>query len=196
MGNVILDMSMSLDGFIAGAGGEDGGLYNWYFAPSTGEGDRNQEVIQELITRLGAIVMGKRTYGMGDDYDADGGEDPYDAARIVLTHHVPAKAPAGKTPTIFVTDGIKSALEQARAAAGERDVAIGGGANVAQQYLKAGLIDEIQIHLVPLLLGEGIRLFEHLGDTPIELESTRVIEAKGVTHLLYRVIRDASENES
>lgn len=189
MGNVILDMSMSLDGFIAGANGEDSGLNNWYFAPATGEADPNKAVIQELIDSLGAIVMGKRTYGMGDEYEAEGGEDPYHATRIVLTHHIPEKAPAGTTPTIFVTDGIESALEQALAAAGERDVAIGGGANVAQQALKAGLVDEIQLHLIPVLLGQGIPLFQHLGNTPIELETVRVIEATGVTHLWYRVVK-------
>lgn len=151
MGKVILDMSMSLDGFIAGANGEDSGLNNWYFAPSTGEADPNQVVIQELIVSLGAIVMGNRTYGMEQAHEAEGGDDPYNATRIVLTHRLPENRPVGETSPIFVTDGIESALKQALAAAGERDVAIGGGANVAQQFLKAGLVDEIQLHLIPVL---------------------------------------------
>ena len=88
---------------------------------------------------------------------------------------------------IFITDGIESALKQAKAAAGDKDVVIGGGAATAQQFLKAGLLDEIQIHLVLVLLGEGKRLFDHLGTEHIELESTRVIESPGVTHLRFRV---------
>lgn len=189
MGKVLLDMSISLDGFIAGVNGEDGGLYTWYFAPTTQADDPNQQVIQELIASLGAIIMGKRTYGMGDDYDAAGGDDPYTAVRVVLTHHLPANAPHSKTPTFFVTEGIEQALAIAKEGAGERDIAIGGGANVAQQYLNAGLVDEIQLHLVPTILGRGIRLFENL-TTPLELESIRVIEAQGVTHLLYRVLKE------
>jgi dihydrofolate reductase len=183
MGKVILDMSMSLDGFIAGPNGEDRGLYNWYFAPSGG----SQEVIDELINTLGAIVMGRRTYEVGDEQDGFA-DNPYSAVNFVLTHHVPEKQPTGSTPFVFVTDGIESALQQAKAAAGDRDVALGGGANTAQQYLRAGLIDEIQIHLVPVVLGNGIRLFDHLDPKPIELESTRVIEAPDVTHILYHVV--------
>jgi dihydrofolate reductase len=96
----------------------------------------------------------------------------------------------GGTTFTFVTDGIEAALEQARAAAGEKDVAVGGGANVAQQYLRAGLLDELQIHVVPVLLGDGVRLFEnHLGSRQGELECTRVIESPTVTHLRYRVVR-------
>jgi dihydrofolate reductase len=96
----------------------------------------------------------------------------------------------GGTTFTFVTDGIESALEQARAAAGDKDVAVGGGANIAQQYLEAGLLDEIQIHLVPVLLGDGVRLFEnHLGPERRRLESTTVIESPAVTHLGYRVVK-------
>ncbi len=89
---------------------------------------------------------------------------------------------------MFVTDGIESALEKAQAAAGDKDVAV-GAANIAQQYMKAGLLDEIQIHLVPILLGGGVRLFQHLGNEPIHRESTRVIESPGVTHLQFRIVK-------
>lgn len=184
MGKVLVDLSMSLDGYIAGPQDEDGGLHNWYFAPSAND----TEVIAELVNTLGAIVMGRRSYDMGEKH---GGfeDDPYKAAYFVLTHRVPEKVAKGATAFTFVTDGIESALQQAKAGAGDKDVAIGGGANIVQQFLKAGLIDDIQIHLVPVLLGDGVRLFEHLGAAPIELESTRVIEATGVTHLKFRVVK-------
>ena len=186
MGKVILDMSMSLDGFIAGPHGEDGGLYNWYFAPDDPATAGNRMVIEESIQAFAAIVMGRRAYEVGE---RSGGfeDDPYSAAHFVLSHDVPAQKAKGADDFIFVTDGIESALEQAKAAAGSRDVAIGSGADIAQQYLKASLIDEIQIHLVPVLLGEGTRLFEYLGTELIDMEITRVIASPNVTHLKYRV---------
>jgi dihydrofolate reductase len=109
---------------------------------------------------------------------------------FVVTGH--AREPVtkdGGTTFTFVTDGIESALEQAREAADGKDVALGGGANVAQQYLKAGLIDEMQIHVVPVLLGDGARLFDNLGGAEIGLECTGVVEAPGVTHITYRVVK-------
>ncbi len=107
---------------------------------------------------------------------------------FVVTHHPrPPLVMRGGTTFTFVTDGIESALAQARAAAGGKDVALGGGASVAQQYLKAGLIDELRIHVVPILLGDGARLFANLGDVRPRLQCTQVVEAPGVTHLTYRV---------
>jgi dihydrofolate reductase len=186
MGKVILDMSMSLDGYIAGADGEDVGLYNWYFAPADADpSGKNAFVIQETIDILGAIIMGRNTYGTGEEQD--GFEDsPYHAVNVVLTHHPPEQQPEG---FVFVNEGIERALEQARAAAGDKDIAIGGGANVAQQYLRAGLVDEIQIHFVPMLLGKGVRLFDHLAAQNIQLEITRVLDAAGVTHIRYTVVK-------
>ena len=111
---------------------------------------------------------------------------------FILTHHARERvAKQGGTTFTFVTAGIEAALERARAAAGQSDVALGGGATVVQQYLKAGLLEELQIHVVPVLLGDGVRLFEnHVASTPGELECTRVIESPtGVTHLRYRVVR-------
>jgi len=188
MGIVLLDMSISLDGYIAGPNGESGRLYDWYFAPES-QTNPNGEIIDELIKTTGAIVMGKRAYGTGEE---SGGyeDDPYQVPNFVLTHHVPEHTAAGENDQrrfIFVTDGIKSAIQQAKAAAGNNIVAVGGGANIAQQCLQAGLIDEIQLHVVPVLLGKGIRLFDHIGH--LELESTRVVVAPDVTHLRFRVVK-------
>ncbi len=106
---------------------------------------------------------------------------------FVVTHTVPQEWVYEGSPFTFVTDGVESAVEQARAVAGEKNVAV-GAASILQQCIKAGLLDEIHVDLVPVLLGGGVRLFEHLGSTPIELENTRVIEAPGVTHLTFRVV--------
>ena len=143
--------------------------------------------------------MGRRMFSGGegpweDDPNADawwGDEPPFHHPVFVLTHH--AREPVtkqGGTTFTFVTDGIESALEQAGAAAGDKNVAVAGGASVAQQYLKAGLLDELQIHIAPVLLGDGVRLFEnHLGSERLGLESTRVIESPAATHVRYRVVK-------
>jgi len=184
MGKVLLDMAMSLDGFIAGPNDEDGGLHDYFFSPS----DATARVIEEGFQTTGATIMGRRTYDTGAEQDGFV-DTPYKVAHFVLTHDAPVRAASGAEGFTFVTDGIESALKQAQAAAGDKDVVVGGGANVAQQYLKARLVDEIQIHLVHTLLGAGIPLFKHLGTEQIELETTRVIEAPGVTHLRFRVVK-------
>ena len=214
MGKLYVDISMSLDGFVAGPNqtlddplGEGGeGLHEWVVASASwrqrhglsgGEANVDSEVVEEGLRSTGATVMGRRMYSGGegpwkDDPNAGGwwGDDPpFGHPVFVLTHH--AREPVAKqggTTFTFVTDGIEAALEQARAAAPDKDVVVAGGANVVQQYLKAGLLDELQIHVVPLLLGDGVRLFEdHLGPERHELESTRVIESPTVTHLRYRL---------
>ena len=186
MAKVVLDMAMSLDGFAAGPGGEDSGLNDWFFAPA----GRSREVIEESIASTGAIVMGRRTYGAGDD--AEGfSETPYDAAHFVLTSTPPTRPPTGEVAFTFVTDGIASALEQARAAAGTRNVAVGGGPTTAQGVVEAGLLDEVQIHLIPVLLGQGIRLFGQAGER-LALAPTGVVEAPDATHLRYRVLRNGA----
>jgi dihydrofolate reductase len=214
MAGLRLDISMSLDGFIAGpnqtleqplgAGGER--LHQWAFAVASfremhgmsgGETNVDNEVVAEVLSRTGATVMGRRMFSGGegpweDDPNADGwwGDDPpFHHPVFILTHHArPPVTKRGGTSFTFVTDGIEFALEQARAAAAGKDVAVGGGAQVAQQYLAGGLLDELQIHLVPVLLGDGVRLFEnHLGSDRGTLECTQVIESPAVTHLSYRV---------
>jgi len=214
MSRLILDISMSLDGFIAGPNqsledplGEGGErLHEWVFATASwrashggrgGDTGVDDEVVQEGLRNIGATVMGRRMFSGGEgpweeDPNADawwGDEPPFHHPVFVLTHHErePVTKEGGTTFT-FVTDGIESALEQARAAAGGQDVRLGGGANVVQQYLKAGLLDELHIHLVPMLLGDGARLFEdHVAEAPRGLERTAVTESPtGVVHLAYR----------
>jgi dihydrofolate reductase len=207
------NISMSLDGFIAGPNQSEedplgkGGmqLHEWAFGLAAwrephgqegGEVTASTEVVEQSLENLGATVMGRNMFGgkgpWGDDpWDGWWGDDPpFHMPVFIVTHH--AREPAtkkGGTTFTFVTDGIESAFEQAREAAGGKDVGLSGGANIAQQYLKAGLIDEMQIHLVPVLLGDGARLFDNLGGAEVGLELIRAIEAPGVTHLTYRVVK-------
>jgi dihydrofolate reductase len=130
-------------------------------------------------------VTGRRTYDVSDGW---GGSGPLAGVPLfVLTHQVPDAVPAGEPPYTFVTDGIDAAVKQAKAAAGERDVSL-MGAETVQQCLRAGLLDEIHIHLIPVLLGRGVRLLDHLGEDSVELECIQVVNAPGVTHLSYRVV--------
>jgi dihydrofolate reductase len=210
---VRFQISMSLDGFIAGPNqseenplGEGGTqLHQWAFALAAwraphgeegGEVNASTAVVEESLDNLGATVMGRNMFGgegpWGDDpWDGWWGDDPpFHIPVFVLTHH--AREPLvkqGGTTFTFVTDGIESALDQAIEAAAGKDVALSGGANVAQQYLAAGLIDEMQIHVVPVLLGDGARLFDNLEGAEVRLECTRAVEAPGVTHLTYRVVK-------
>lgn len=179
MSNVLLDMAMSLDGFVAGSTDEDSGLYDWYFAPS----GNSTVVIDELIQGIGAMILGKRAFG-----DAEEGFDtPYKIPHFVLTHTARPSVENGGATFIFVDGGIESALAQAQAAAGKKMVCVAGGAATAQQYLRAGLVDEMQLHMVPVVLGEGLRLFDQIG--PMKMEQTRVLESSGVTHLRFRVVK-------
>jgi dihydrofolate reductase len=194
MGKVASAMSMSLDGYVTGPhdsreyplgqGGEV--LHHWLGRTAT---PADQAVLQEMVDGGGAIIMGRRSYDIcvGEGGWGDGGPAG-DAPCFVLTHHAPDLDGVPKVFT-FVTDGIASAVAQAQEVAGDRAVGL-HGATAAQQALAAGLLDEIQVHLVPVLLGGGVRLFDLLGAGPVELERDRVVEAgSGVTHLRYRVIR-------
>ena len=183
MGKVVLDMAMSLDGFIAGPNNEDGGLHNYFFSPA----GATAGVIEEGFKTTGAIIMGRHSYNLGAE-QAGFEDNPYQVPTFILTHTVPEKVTKGAEGFIFVTDGIESLLKQAKAAAGGKDVVVGGGADTAQQFLKGGFIDEIQIHLIPVLLGAGIRLFDHLEAASIELENAGVIAAPDATHLRFRVV--------
>jgi dihydrofolate reductase len=206
-------ISMSLDGFVAGPNqseenplGEGGmQLHEWVFGLAAwrkpqglegGEADASNTVVEESTENIGATVMGRNMFGGRGPWGDDpwegwwGDEPPFHHPVFVLTHH--AREPVtkqGGTAFTFVTDGVESALDQARASAGGKDVALGGGASVAQQYLRAGLIDEMQLHIVPVLLGDGARLFDNLGGAEVPLEVTRVVEAPGVTHISYRIVK-------
>jgi dihydrofolate reductase len=163
---------------------------------SGGEKNADSEVVAESLDAMGAIIMGRRMFSGGegpwaDDPNARGwwGDDtPFDVPVFVLTHH-PRETVVEQDGTTytFVADGIDSALAQARAAAGDKDVQVSGGADVIQQYLRAGLIDEFQLHVVPLFLRDGVRLFDNAGET--EVEAVKVVESAAVTHLRYRVVK-------
>ena len=135
---------------------------------------------------MGAFATGRRTFDIANGW---GGRPPLGVPTFVVTHTVPKEWVYEGSPFTFVTEGVEDAVDQARAVAGENDVAV-GAASIAQQCIRAGLLDEVHINLVPVLLGGGVRLFDHLGTEPIELESTRVVEAPGVTHLGFRVLRE------
>lgn len=183
MGKVVGGMTMSLDGFVNDRNGDVSRLY-----PDL-DALRETEMLQESIRTTGAVMMGRRAYDMAQ---GDFTNYEYQVPIFVLTHHVPAKVAKGENGNFkfhFVTDGIESAIAQAKAAAGDKDVTVVGGANTTQQCLKAGLLDEIQLGIMPILLGEGLRLFEPLGIEPIELEIVRVIESPARTDLMYRVVK-------
>ena len=191
MSKVIFDTSMSLDGFMTAADPRaeapmgDGGelLHEWAF----GGDDRNREYMADTIGALGAVICGRTTYDLSIPWwGADGPSGPARRPVFVVTHEAPADRPANGVYT-FVTDGIERALELAQATAGERVVCVMGGASIGQQYIAAGLVDEIQVHLVPVLLGAGTRMFEQLGDAPIRLQAGEAIHTPAAAHLRFRI---------
>ncbi len=199
MRKVLISLSMSLDGYIAGPndGPEnplgDGGsrLFDWWSSGTVRVGpddrfkpaERSRAVAEEAF-RIGAVITGRRTFDIANGW---GGHHPLGAPFFLLTHNPPELHVGPGTGGTVVTDGIESALEQARAVAGELDIAV-CAADVARQYLSAGLVDEIHVDLVPVLLGGGVRLFADLEGRQINLECTRVVESDAVTHLRYSVV--------
>ena len=213
MSKLRFSITTSLDGFVAGpdqsvenplgVGGMH--LHDWAFPLAAwrnphglegGEVNASTPVVEESLGNVGAVLMGRNMFGGGpgpwgeDPWRGWWGDDPpFHVPVFVLTHQGRERLPMqGGTTFTFVTDGIQSALAQAREAAGGADVVIAGGAQVIQQYLAAGLVDEMTLSVVPLLLRDGARLFDNLGGN-LELEQVRAIEAPGVTHLTYGVIR-------
>ncbi len=203
MGKVTFNITMSLDGFVAGPNdnpenglGDGGrGLFNWYFNGDTevfvSEGTpplkvskQSADLMKESFSTFGAGIWGRRTF---DIAHAWGGHPPGSPAFIV-THTIPQEWVKEGSPFTFVTDGVESAIYQAKKVAGDKDVVI-CTANILQQAIKAGLVDEIYVDLAPILIGDGVSLFDHLGTGPIDLECIRVIQTKDVTHLAYRVIK-------
>jgi dihydrofolate reductase len=204
MANVIVALSMSLDGFIAGPNdgperplGEGGErLFDWYTSGDTDfvmpngkmtvkPAPESAAYMREMYETVGALVSGRRTFDIANGW---GGQHPLNVPVFVLTQTVPQAWANDGAPFTFVTDGIESAVAQAKAVAGPKDVGV-AAASVAQQCIRAGLLDGIHIDLVPVLLGDGVRLFEHLGTAPIELERTNVVQAPGVLHLDFRIVK-------
>jgi dihydrofolate reductase len=180
MGKVLLDMAVSLDGYIDGPDGADVGLYDWY-AEMSGP---NANLAAEVVDSTGAIVIGRGAFGRGDD--ATGwDETPYEVPHFVVTHRPPRAASAGPVDFRFV-EGVREAVTAAREAAGDRYATIGGGADVARQALDLGLVDEVQLHLVPVIVGAGTLLFAP-GCAGWRLSPVRVVQTPEVTHLRYRV---------
>ena len=213
MSKLRFSVTMSLDGYVAGpnqtlkeplgVGGE--ALHDWAvelaaFSEAHGKKggvvNASSLIMHEMFENVGAVIMGRNMFGGGpgpwtSDWKGWWGDNPpYHMPVFVLTHHQRDPRPMqGGTTFHFVTDGIESALSQARRAAAGKDILIGGGASTINQFLAAGLVDEIGISIAPRLLGGGARLFDGLSDPPPRLEQTRVIDAPGVVHLRYRVAR-------
>jgi len=191
---VTSEISMSLDGFITDPnasvgrpleGNDPGRLHDWRFDAKT---ETDVAIVDELYASTGAVLMGKRMFDVG--FEPWGDPPPFRMPVFVVTHEAREPLPMqGGTTYTFVTDGIEAALERARAAAGDKNVGIWGGADIMRQYLKAGLLDEMQIHLIPVLLGGGIRLFEDFDPEGIELRRASSIETPGATHLRFEVVK-------
>jgi dihydrofolate reductase len=195
VGKVITSITMSLDGFIAKPNDDVGELFTWFFSGDTEipvqdgrmtlkVSSKSAQLLEDAINTTGAMVAGRRMF---DVAHAWAGHPPFTPCFIV-THNAPQEWVKEGSPFTFVTEGVESAIEQAKAVAGDKNVAV-ATASITQQCLKAGLLDEIHIDLAPVLLGDGIRLFDHLGSETFMLEGTRVIEAPGVMHLGFRVLR-------
>jgi dihydrofolate reductase len=212
MAKVMIALSVSLDGFIAGPHdgvknplGDDGDqLFSWYFdgntpiqfykraaekgipVPPFKLSCGSAQVFETLVESTGAVVTGRRTYDIAGAWNGNG---PLPGLPLfVVTHNPPKIVPNGESRYTFVTDGVENAIRQAQKAAGEKGVSL-MGSSVPQQCLRAGLVDEIQIHLAPVLLGGGVRLFDHLASKSIKLEIVEVINSPGVTHLKYEVVK-------
>ncbi|WTJ87991.1 dihydrofolate reductase family protein [Streptomyces sp. NBC_01538] len=204
---VTADLAISLDGYIAGTDvtldnpGGDGAepLFEWIHNLASwrerqgmtgGEDNRDSELMGEWFDATGAVVMGRMMYDTGEAFWGD--NPPFRTPVFVLTNRPrPTLVKEGGTTFTFVTDGIHSALDRAKEAAGGRNVDIAGGASTVRQYLGEGLIDELQLHVVPALLGDGLRLFGELGAGPGTLEKVRVIDTPLATHLKYRFVTPA-----
>lgn len=203
---VTADFAVTLDGYVAGPNvsrdnpGGDGAerVFDWIHTLASwrerqglsgGDENRDSELVREWFDATGAVVMGRTMYDLGEEFWGD--NPPFRTPVFVLTHRPrPTLVKEGGTTFHFVTEGIRGALERAEAAAGDRNVDIAGGADTVRQYLAAGLVEELQLHVVPVLLGGGLRLFEGLGDAGRrDLEQVGAVETPLATHLKYRFVK-------
>ena len=197
MGLVWLNITTSLDGFVAGPNDDVERLHEWLFAGDIvvrqggGEFHLRTEAdaknFREMLSRTGAVVMGKRTFDLGSEPWGD--DPPFPAPCFVVTHEARSTLRKVKTSFTFVTGGLERAIELAKDAAVAKDVQVMGGASTAQQAISSGLLDEIELHVVPLILGEGKRLFPD--GTPVQLEQTQIVPSIGVTHTRYRIVKSS-----
>jgi len=199
MGKVSTGFSMSLDGFIAGPNDDVTQVFAWMsrgsneVKVSTGDHDidlkmseQSAEMFEELPQMIGALVSGRHLFDITGGW---GGKHPLNVPIVVVTHHPPQEwVDKPGSPFTFVTDGVESAIRKAQEIAGDKTVAI-ASSTILQQALKLGLVDELHIDLVHYLVGDGVSLFDHLGISPIELEATSIIQAPGVTHMDFRLIK-------
>lgn len=188
MARVIAGMTVSLDGFVADASGNAGRLYADF------EDLQGSDYMQEMIAATGAVLMGKRMFELADDPDSYADTYEFQAPIFVLTHHPPAKGPTEneRLTFTFVTDGIESAVAQARAAAGDKAVTVVGGAGLTQDLLLAGLVDELHIDIMPVFLGDGPRLFDRPALADIQLETLGLQDVGVRSNLRFRVVKQAS----
>jgi len=183
MSVVLSNHSVSLDGFMAQPDGRTGRLHGWLSASGEPESDKSRQVLDELVTRIGATVVGRNTYDTARGW---GGTPPFDWPFFVVTHRPPEDA--DELPFVFVTEGLACAIELAKEAAGDRDVSVMGG-DLTRQALSAGLLDELHLDLVPVMFGEGVRFLDDFDGEPVHLERIRLVEAPAVAHVSFRVLR-------
>lgn len=200
MGTVRFHLAMSQDGYVGGIGDQawpaHERLLGWVHQLASwranaglegGECNADDQVLRDSTSNVGAFVMGRTMFDFGEEPWGD--TPPFHAPVFVLTHRPrEVVTKQGGTTYAFVTDGIASAIGQAKAAAGEKDVRVEGGASAARQALRAGLVDSFELHVIPVLLGSGVRLFDGTGTAPVELERTRLIATPVATHISYRVV--------
>jgi dihydrofolate reductase len=191
----MLDISTSLDGYISQPDDSAGPIHDWFFAgettsrynPAFKTSAESRPILDEMFESTGALVVGRRTYDFTGGWD---GNHPMPGVPVVVvTHRPPSHVPEGTTPFTFAIDGVEDAIDRARALADGRNVVVMGGARLARQCLMAGLLEEMQIHLAPVLLGEGVHLFDRFDGHDVKLEVTRVVPAPDATHLRYRVLQ-------
>ena len=196
MGKVGTGFSMSLDGFITGLNGDMSELFRWYALGDTEfrfpggrwaikVSEASARLIGQQVSSTGALVVGRRHFDEAKGWD---GQHPMNVPVFVVSHRPPPDWLEPNSPFSFVSEGVEAAIARAKAVAGDKDIGV-GGANVAQQAINAGLIDEIGVDLVPVLLGTGVRFFDHLEPRAVKLEQTMTVEGIVVTHLRYRVVK-------